>query len=416
VTKGDEARDRPRSTTPGREPPEGVDAGKGYGTPQRYVSPHRWATAEIRRRIAAGTYAVNSYLPPERDLAVELGIGRRSLRRAMAQLEREGLVERTRGRGTRVLRRLEKIGRIAILSNVSRNALLGYPEARLVAAGCHDRLAQANCSSDYLRFIRDPDLSLPPTIRPIPIEDIRHLHEQYDGLVFVECGHPPVIEYLMELERRRYPVVVANMESDLALSGSRVDHGKIMQKAVEILVGFGHRRIGYVGHKPGVYFYGRALEGYQRGLREAGLQPDDSLVALCEKSTSIDAFLAAQALLALPDPPTAIVAARDLFAGGVCRAVEHRGAHIGRDISVIGYDDISWPQEEPILTTFREPCYELGVVAAEMLTDRIANGWRKPERRVVDAPLVLRRSAGPAPESAGAKPADGRSEGAVIGV
>ena len=55
----------------------------------------------------------------------------------------------------------------------------------------------------------------------------------------------------------------------------------------------------------------------------------------------------------------------------------------------------AWPQEAPFLTTFREPCAEMGAAAAEMLVERIVNGWRKPEKREIEARFIVRRSAGP---------------------
>ncbi len=64
-------------------------------------------------------------------------------------------------------------------------------------------------------------------------------------------------------------------------------------------------------------------------------------------------------------------------------------------MSIIGFDDLTWPTDDPRLTTFREPIFELAGEAARMLVDRIVSGWSEPQRRVFDAPLVLRRSAGP---------------------
>jgi len=91
------------------------------------------------------------------------------------------------------------------------------------------------------------------------------------------------------------------------------------------------------------------------------------------------------------------VAARDLIAQGVCHAAKEAGLAVGYDLSVIGFDDCSWDDGREFLTTFREPCFEMGVTAVDMLIERLVSGWRPPERRVLEAPLVLRRSAGPVP-------------------
>jgi DNA-binding FadR family transcriptional regulator len=61
--------------------------------------PRETALAELRRRLEAGEYQ-NSRLPPERELSVALGVGRRALREALDTLEHEGLVWRRQGQGT----------------------------------------------------------------------------------------------------------------------------------------------------------------------------------------------------------------------------------------------------------------------------------------------------------------------------
>jgi DNA-binding FadR family transcriptional regulator len=55
---------------------------------------------KLRRLLADGTAANGERLPPERLLASELQVGRRSLRRALSVLEEEGQISRQQGRGT----------------------------------------------------------------------------------------------------------------------------------------------------------------------------------------------------------------------------------------------------------------------------------------------------------------------------
>jgi LacI family transcriptional regulator len=222
------------------------------------------------------------------------------------------------------------------------------------------------------------------------------LTAQYGALIFAETsgqtsGHEEVI---VGLERRKIPVVVANLEIDLEASATFVDHRKVALRATQVLAGFGHRRIAFLAREPGYLFYGEARRGYLDGLKEAGIAADDSLIAVSQQTDPLSAYFATKPLLERSDPPTALVAARDILAQGACRAITEAGLTVGRDVSVIGFDDVSWPQEEPFLTTFREPCREMAAAAAEMLIERIVRGWRPPEKREFEAPLVLRRSAG----------------------
>jgi DNA-binding LacI/PurR family transcriptional regulator len=97
--------------------------------------------------------------------------------------------------------------------------------------------------------------------------------------------------------------------------------------------------------------------------------------------------------------PTGIVAGRDVLAEGVCHAVEEAGLRVGYDVSVIGFDNVSWECEDPILTTFEEPAYAMGATAVDMLVERLTQGWRPIEQRVLDCRPVVRRSVGPPPKA-----------------
>ena len=229
--------------------------------------------------------------------------------------------------------------------------------------------------------------------------------ERYGAFVCMGLIRTESDTELADLERRKVPLVVAGLEEEVGaeLSGTWVDHHKTTVNAVQLLATLGHRRIAYFGRDTGRYFYPKAEQGYKDGLAAAGLPVDESLIFRCEY-TPLASYIAAKALLARPDRPTGIVLARDGLAEGVCLATNETGLAIGRDLSVIGFDDLGWPIKEPFLTTFREPNYELGALAAEMLADRIVNGWRPAEKREIEAPLILRTSAGPAPGAKGALP------------
>jgi len=144
-------------------------------------------------------------------------------------------------------------------------------------------------------------------------------------------------------------------------------------------------------------FYGKTLNAYRESLEAAGLPRDESLVSIVEKSDSLHGYIAAGRLLEIRPRVTALVTARDALAIGACRRFTEAGLAIGHDMSVIGFDNLGQDDASSFLTTFDEPCPEMGAVAAEMLIERIVNGWHPPEKREIEARLILRRSAGPLP-------------------
>ena len=360
---------------------------------ERWLRPADWVAREIRRRIAKGTYPPDHRLPSERRLAEELGIGRRSVRTALALLEREGLVSRGHGRCTRVLAAAERPGQKTIGVVYIPFRPMDYPEAPVILDGIQDRLTQLGYRHDLVQCVRRADHRQPPSNRIVFHDDVPKLDSRYSGVVFVEAEIPGI----MELEDKRFPIVVANLEMDLPVTATWIDHERVGHRATEILVSFGHRRIGFMGRAPELYFYGEAQKGYRRALAEGAVEVDETLIAICDETNSLSAYLASKPLLDRPDPPTAVVVGRDIMAQGLCQVAAEKGLEVGRDLSVIGYDDISWQRKDPFLTTFREPCYDMGAAAVEMLADRLVHGWRPFEKCELETRLILRRSAAPVP-------------------
>ena len=70
-------------------------------------------------------------------------------------------------------------------------------------------------------------------------------------------------------------------------------------------------------------------------------------------------------LLRLPEPPTAVLCGNDLQAFGVYEAARQAGVRIPEDLSVVGFDDISYARWcGPPLTTVQQPITEMGATAA----------------------------------------------------
>ena len=129
--------------------------------------------------------------------------------------------------------------------------------------------------------------------------------------------------------------------------------------------------------------------------RVAGIAYDRALVVAGEFSFESGAA-AAERLLALDAPPTAIFAANDDTAAGIMRVASGRGLRIPRDVSVFGFDDLPMARQLwPALTTVRQPSRAMGRIAAEQLLRAI----RGEAARMVEVPyeLRLRDSTGPVP-------------------
>ena len=343
---------------------------------------------QLRQRIIDGVYRAHVYLPSERQLAKDFSTSRVTVAHALSALERDGLVLRTPGRGTRVLPVMDRLAQSKV--GIVHGELLSmetvtYRDSLLTLQGVRDALERLDFPYELVSVEKPPEAEL--------------LLSRFGAVLFVESCYGDG-KLLRELEQRKIPVVVAKLEDetatdDLEVSATWVDHLEPIRQAVRTFVNLGHRRIGFVGRDANFGFHGKAREGYLQGLKEAGLDGSGSMIGVCEKTDALSGYLAALTLLSAPTVPTAIVAARDSLAEGVCRAIKESGLVVGHQVSVIGFDDTTWPEGREFLTTFGEACYEMGSAAAEMLVERIVSGWKAPERKKFDAPFILRRTAGP---------------------
>jgi LacI family transcriptional regulator len=128
-------------------------------------------------------------------------------------------------------------------------------------------------------------------------------------------------------------------------------------------------------------------------LQRHGLPVDPTLVAP-GSFREAGGYEAMRALLALPEPPTAVLAVNDLAAGAL-RALGDAGLRVPHDVSVVGFNDTPMvAQTTPPLTTLRLPLHTMGVAAAERLL-ALLGGEQVAEPIVVPVELVRRASTGP---------------------
>ncbi len=163
------------------------------------------------------------------------------------------------------------------------------------------------------------------------------------------------------------------------------------------LLELGHRRIAYI-HGPFTSAqYADRLSGLRRAVIEAGLDPDRAIVPLAAETDNAHAGAAcAEAFLQLEDLPTAIFCGNDYLAMGVMYELARRQVAVPQEVALIGYDDIDLASMLAVpLTTIRQPKYDLGFAATDLLLDEIVNKASHTHRQIVFRPeLIVRQSTG----------------------
>jgi LacI family transcriptional regulator len=177
-----------------------------------------------------------------------------------------------------------------------------------------------------------------------------------------------------------------------------VNNRRAFQRATEFLLDLGHTRIALVNGLEFMDFAIRRRTGYLDALTARGIAADPALMT-SDEMTEISGFRAVQRMLALPNPPTAILCSSMISGMGARRAVEGAGLAVGRDVSIIIHDDdLSYMkngEDVPIFTATRSSVREAGRLAAEMLLDVIAHPEAGPQQRLLEAELIIGQSTGP---------------------
>jgi LacI family transcriptional regulator len=165
------------------------------------------------------------------------------------------------------------------------------------------------------------------------------------------------------------------------------------QIATDYLIKKGHRRIAFLGGPLESSARLDRKQGYKNALKQAEIECDESLV-LSSTATRQGGMEITRQILKHPDPPTAIFCYNDVVAFGVMLGLKEAGLEPGRDIAVVGYDNIlEAAVTNPALTTVMASPMLVGTEAANLLHKRILDKLDDAPRRIILKPeLVIRDS------------------------
>ncbi|GII24631.1 LacI family DNA-binding transcriptional regulator [Planosporangium mesophilum] len=215
------------------------------------------------------------------------------------------------------------------------------------------------------------------------------------GVISVFSGLSP--EQRSQLDSRGVPFVVVDPTGEPGHGtpsiGATNWSGGL--SATRHLLDLGHRRIAVISGPDRVLCSRARLDGYRAAMDAAGLPVERDLIRTGDFHVEAG-FAQARALLALPDPPTAIFAGSDLQALGVYEAAREAGLRIPDDLSVVGFDDLPVARwVGPPLTTVRQPLVEMAGAAVRLVL-ALARGERPEQTRLeLSTSMVVRQSTAP---------------------
>jgi len=231
---------------------------------------------------------------------------------------------------------------------------------------------------------------------------LRVLEEQRVRGILITPVHGRSPE-LRRIRDRGTPVVLLDRPGSHAQCSVAVDDRRGGEIAVTYLLGLGHRSIALVNGPTAIRQCADRRWGAYRAVEQAGLDPGKVLteVPVPAMNPRGGAAAADDLLADACTKPTAVFCANDMLALGLLRGLNQAGVSVPGDIAVVGYDDIEFAADAAVpLTSVRQPKYQLGRAAAELLLDEADHPAEHEHRRIVFTPeLVVRASSGSAPEA-----------------
>jgi len=198
--------------------------------------------------------------------------------------------------------------------------------------------------------------------------------------------------YLQLRDRFPLPIVLTNCRT-YPYSVS-TDNKAGAQWAIEHLVQLGHRRIAYIANQRSYRSNFDRVTSYQQVLTAHGIPVDEDLIVEGD-GTLRGGNRAAQILLSLAQPPTAVFCFNDMSAIGALGTLQQVGTRVPEEMSVVGFDDVEVAMHSyPRLTTVRQPTDLMGQRLIHMLLALI-QGQEDVGPELLPAELVVRESTGP---------------------
>lgn len=218
-----------------------------------------------------------------------------------------------------------------------------------------------------------------------------------EGLIVVGHGLPDAAIAVSEELTTAAPIVAGcEVNRRVNIPSVHIDNHAAARDAMEHLYELGHRRIGIVTGPMMSGLSRDRLQGVTACAKARNAERD--LIVVNGDFTIDSGRAAAERLLDRSDPPTAIFCFNDQMAIAAMSVVRSFGCQVPKDVSVVGFDDISFARYTvPPLTTVAQPVREIGQEAVRLLLGIINHESMAPVSVILRHSLIVRESTAAAP-------------------
>jgi len=379
-------------------------------------------------RIRSGQYGAGEMLPTERTLATEFGVNRQSVRTAIEQLIRDGLVtQRPNCRpmvGPAPLEMKQERGR-KVTERTSRKAASRISASNLVALimwrgggplerwrggslldhagasqqrifwGVNQSLMKLRRHAVFLDLGGD-QIGSEEENAAREAEHLRYIRDEgFGGALFYPYAYRHNHDLVREVSRS-VPLVlldrkIAGIDTDFV----GLQNYRAIAMVIEHLLAQGHRRITYITRSEPIHTVQDRLQGYVDAVRGMGDPEVTEMVLNLPPYQNERSWTFFDAVFRLPKEqrPTAAVCISDYLAVTVAERLQYLGLSIPEDVALTGFDNIVPVLPNGIgLTTVAQPYEEIGIQAVNLLMRRIQDRRTPPCSVELPAELIVRDS------------------------
>lgn len=383
-----------------------TDMTMGTKTVMVNESPRARVVRMMRKWVAEGVWAPGEVLPPEREISSKLGVCLATVQRAFRVMESEGVVVKHRGRTRTISDRADAdpgLLRDSVLVMTEIRDAGSFPRGRGWAAAVVGGVLQGLGENHAHAMVLTPKLMDARTLS-------RMTAGHPMGLIVPQIAQPHVdiVSIGLQAKEAGLPVVLFGDEEGMEVFDRVVpDHEAGGYELTKLLLGQGRRRIRQIWAMVNLPQWANARRhGYERAMREAGLEPLPPIVIpepTYDEIRGEDAWRAgAQAMagglvpsVLGPDPVDALLCTTDGHVPMLMHALRILRKTPNVDVAVVGYDDY-WDETETLVLDRQPPVatvdkgnFAAGEALTQLLIDRRA-GKLPPEPQIRRIPPLIR--------------------------
>lgn len=227
--------------------------------------------------------------------------------------------------------------------------------------------------------------------------NVQHLASRsVDGLLVSLSSETTDISHLTSLHERGLPIVFFDRVADEINTHKVIaNNEKGAYQATEYLVKRGYKRIAHLTSSSHLSISIERLSGYEEALRDNGIEVNPKYIKNCLHGGMLqeETETAIKELMSLPEKPDAIFVAGDRLSTGCLSVFKNLKIDVPKDMAIAGFSNSDvLDLFNPSLTSVRQPAFDIGKLATEMLLQLIEAKYPVEdfEKRILETDLCVR--------------------------